>query len=65
MKDGLFPNMGSTSNPAFNSVDAPLWFFWAVQQYTEHGGTDSWERYGEAAKSVLNAFKMVPLLIFT
>jgi predicted glycogen debranching enzyme len=57
MKDGLFPNMGSTSNPAFNSVDAPLWFFWAVQQYTEHGGTDAWERYGEAAKSVLNAFK--------
>jgi predicted glycogen debranching enzyme len=57
MKDGLFPNMGSTSNPAFNSVDAPLWFFWAVQQYMEHGGTDGWERYGEAAKSVLNAYK--------
>ncbi|MGC1392055.1 MAG: amylo-alpha-1,6-glucosidase [Bacteroidales bacterium] len=57
MKDGLFPNMGSTSNPAFNSVDAPLWFFWAVQQYTEHGGTDGWERYGEAAISILNAFK--------
>ena len=57
MKDGLFPNMGSTNNPAFNSVDAPLWFFWAVQQYIEHGGTDAWERYGEAAKSILNAFK--------
>jgi predicted glycogen debranching enzyme len=57
MKDGLFPNMGNDSNPAFNSVDAPLWFFWAVQQYKEHGGTDGWERYGEAAKSVLNAFK--------
>jgi predicted glycogen debranching enzyme len=57
MKGGLFPNMGDTSNPAFNSVDAPLWFFWAVQQYTEHGGTDGWERYGEAVKSVLNAFK--------
>ncbi len=57
MKDGLFPNMGSSSDPAFNSVDAPLWFFWAVQQYAEHGGTDAWERYGEAAKSVLNAFK--------
>jgi predicted glycogen debranching enzyme len=57
MKDGLFPNMGSTGNPAFNSVDAPLWFFWAVQQYTLHGGTDSWERYGAAAKSVLNAYK--------
>ncbi len=57
MKDGLFPNMGNESNPAFNSVDAPLWFFWAVQQYIEQGGTDGWERYGSAAKSVLNAFK--------
>jgi predicted glycogen debranching enzyme len=57
MKDGLFPNMGSASDPAFNSVDAPLWFFWAVQQYTDQGGTDGLERYGEAAKSVLNAFK--------
>jgi len=64
MKDGLFPNMGSASDPAFNSVDAPLWFFWAVQQYTEHGGTDGWEKYGEAAKSVLNALKMVQHLIF-
>jgi predicted glycogen debranching enzyme len=57
MKDGLFPNMGSTNNPAFNSVDAPLWFFWAVQQYIGHGGTDAWEKYGEAAKLILNAFK--------
>jgi predicted glycogen debranching enzyme len=57
MKDGLFPNMGNDSTPAFNSVDAPLWFFWAIQQYTGHGGTDAWERYGEAARSVLNAYK--------
>ncbi len=57
MKDGLFPNMGNASNPAFNSVDAPLWFFWAVQQYIKHGGTDGWERYGAAAKAVLNAYK--------
>jgi predicted glycogen debranching enzyme len=57
MRDGLFPNMGEASNPAFNSIDAPLWFFWAVQQYVLQGGTDGWERYGLAAKSVLNAFK--------
>jgi len=57
MKDGLFPNMGNTGDPAFNSVDAHLWFFWSVQQYIEHGGTDGWERYGSAAKSVLNVFK--------
>jgi predicted glycogen debranching enzyme len=57
MKDGLFPNMGAIGNPAFNSVDAPLWFFWSVQQYLENGGTDAWDRYGEALKSVLNAYK--------
>jgi predicted glycogen debranching enzyme len=57
MKNGLFPNMGEESNPAFNTVDAALWFFWAIQQYVEQGGTDGWDLYGEAAKSVLNAYK--------
>jgi predicted glycogen debranching enzyme len=57
MKNGLFPNMGNGDNPAFNSVDAPLWFFWAIQQYEAHGGNDGWERYGAAAKSVLDAYK--------
>ncbi len=57
MKNGLFPNMGEDNNPAFNTVDAALWFFWAIQQYVEQGGTDAWELYGEAAKAVLNAYK--------
>jgi len=57
MKDGLFPNMGSLDNAAYNSVDAPLWFFWSVQQYLEKGGTDAWERYGEAMKSVINSYR--------
>ncbi len=45
MKDGMFPNMGDKSNPAYNSIDAPLWFFWSLQQYLMQGGTDCWERY--------------------
>ena len=57
MKDGLFPNMGTAGNYAFNSVDAPLWFFWALQQYVLSGGKNCCERYGAAAKSVLLAFK--------
>jgi len=57
MKDGLFPNMGVEGHYAFNSVDAPLWFFWSLQQYKENGGSDCYERYGAAAKSVLNAYK--------
>ncbi len=57
MKDGLFPNMGTAGHYAFNSVDAPLWFFWALQQYVLQGGTDCRERYGNAAKSILRAYK--------
>jgi predicted glycogen debranching enzyme len=56
MKNGMFPNMGDEQNPAYNSVDAPLWFFWALQQYLFQGGKDCWERFGEAAKSVICAF---------
>ncbi len=57
MKDGLFPNMGEKGSYAFNSVDAPLWFLWTLQQYYENGGKDCWERYGQAARSVLNSYK--------
>jgi predicted glycogen debranching enzyme len=57
MKDGLFPNMGTGGHYAFNSVDAPLWFFWALQQYEANGGFDCGERYGAAAKDVLRAYK--------
>lgn len=56
MKDGMFPNMGDEQNPAYNSVDAPLWFFWALQQYILQGGKDCWERFGDAAKSIISAF---------
>lgn len=56
MKDGMFPNMGD-DNPAFNSIDAPLWFFWSLQQYLQQGGTDCWFRYGQAAKDIIRAFK--------
>ena len=56
MKGGLFPNMGDNDNPAFNSVDAPLWFFQALWSY----GLDpneTWKRYGAAMKDVLNAYR--------
>jgi predicted glycogen debranching enzyme len=56
MKDGLFPNVGEIDNPAFNSVDAPLWFFWAVQQYVGAGGRDAAEKYLEPMKSVIYAY---------
>ena len=59
MKGGLFPNMGSDQNPAFNSVDAPLWFFWAIQQYVIYTGDykEVWEKYEKAMKAVLKGYK--------
>ena len=57
MKDGMFPSKGNEINPVFNQADGPLWFFWSLQQYHEQKGTDCWERYGEAAKSILNAYR--------
>ncbi len=57
MKDGLFPNMGTGGHYAFNSIDAPLWFFWALQQFVLNGGKDCCDRYGKVAKSVLKSYK--------
>ncbi len=59
MEGGLFPNMGSRENPAFNSADAPLWFFTAVQQYAEYLGQNAmiWKQYGNVMKTVLENFR--------
>jgi predicted glycogen debranching enzyme len=58
MKNGLFPNTVIKGKPAFNSVDAPLWFIWALQQYAKYDpGFDIWKKYGKAIKSVLDVYK--------
>jgi predicted glycogen debranching enzyme len=58
LKNGLFPNMGSDDNPAFNSVDAPLWFIWALQQFHIYDPDfDIWEKYGKYIKHILDNFR--------
>jgi predicted glycogen debranching enzyme len=59
MEGGLFPNMGNENNPAFNSVDAPLWFFWSLQQYAAYSKKhkEIWAKYGEKMKGILNGFR--------
>ena len=55
MHDGLFPNMGE----AYNSVDAPLWFFWTLQALEKHvgGGKQIWKMYGSKMKDILAAYR--------
>lgn len=55
LKNGLFPNMGN----AYNSVDAPLWFFWTLQQYIEFTGVKSrtWTTFGSKMRAILDAYR--------
>ena len=41
---GLFPNFFAEDGAenAYNTVDASLWYFWAVQQYLKYGGDYHW-----------------------
>jgi predicted glycogen debranching enzyme len=59
LKNGLFPNMDNDDNPAFNSVDASLWFFWAIQQYTREvkSYASVWRQYGKSMKTILEAYR--------
>ncbi len=59
LADGLFPNTESNDESAYNSVDAPLWFFWAVQQYAKHINSHApvWATYGKPMISILDAYR--------
>lgn len=59
LKNGLFPNIGKGEKAAYNSADAPLWFFWALQQYTYKTSTigAAWDDYGTAMKSILENYR--------
>lgn len=59
LKGPLFPNIGSGSQSAYNSVDAPLWFFWTLQQYAGFTNSKSslWKEYGPKMKLILEGFR--------
>lgn len=54
MSNGDFAGQASAEVAA----DAPLWFFWTLQQLERHIGAKAlWEKYGEAMKSILTAYR--------
>jgi predicted glycogen debranching enzyme len=59
LQGGLFPNIGKNEAAAYNSVDAPLWYFWAIQQYARatKDTRGVWKSYGEKMKAILKAYR--------
>jgi len=59
LHNGLFPNIGKRQYAAYNSVDAPMWFFWALQQYARAIGDPRgvWKSFGSKMKAILTAFR--------
>lgn len=59
LKDGLFPKFPGKPGTFFDSIDAPLWFFWSVQQYYRQikDSKKIWDKYGPKMKSILSAYK--------
>lgn len=54
MREGMFTGSASAAVAA----DAPLWFFWTLQQLErEVGAKEIWKRYGEAMKDILECYK--------
>ena len=59
LKDGLFPNVGHGKKMAYNSADASLWFFWALQQYSLglKNKTSVWKEYSKPMKHILDNYR--------
>jgi len=55
----LFKNDGINSFADVNSVDAPLWYFWTIQQYIKYSGNqkEAWENYGSKMKEILEGYR--------
>jgi len=59
LKAGIFPNTDAENNATYNTADASLWFFWALQKYAAHTGTEMkiWDEYGSEMKSILENYR--------
>ncbi|WP_040670835.1 amylo-alpha-1,6-glucosidase [Nitritalea halalkaliphila] len=58
MQGPFFPNVGSGVMRNMRSIDAPLWFFWSLQQYIRYTGDKETvrERYAEAMLTIIEGF---------
>jgi len=59
LKNGLFKKISNDTDSDYNSVDAPLWYFWALQQYASYTNDYKavWKDYGSKLRSILDSYK--------
>lgn len=60
LKDGLLPNTGNLRDESkYATVDAAMWFVWALQQYAlyEVGTAAVWNNYGDLLKDILYHYR--------
>jgi len=60
MQGPLFPNKGIGDSAIYNTVDAPLWFFWTLQQLhiiTNESKEEIWKTYGKQMKTILEGYR--------
>ena len=59
MRGPLFPNIGRNNTPDYAAVDAPLWFFWCLQEYAslKNNETEIWKKYKKVMVSILEGFR--------
>lgn len=58
MHGPLFPNIGKGVELRYNSADAPLWYFWTLQQLQQHGISAMMiaKKYWSAMKTILEGY---------
>ena len=57
LKDGLFPNTSRHHHNYYNSIDAPLWFIWSLQQLQKQTGIDPWKQYRKEILHIMEAYR--------
>lgn len=57
LKDGLFPNSIRQGHAMYNSIDAPLWFIYALQQVEKYTNTHVWKSYRKEILQIMEAYR--------
>ncbi len=59
LRNGLFPNAGTDETSDVNSVDAPLWYIWAIQQLAYHTKNHKKiiQHYWKYIREILEAYR--------